>query len=173
MKEKKVDFYKEKDVLGQEKPIVFGKSDVNTHEEKQIRSKIDHSAKFELPSIKTRYFSMLIDVIVILVVSLGISTLFEKIGTVPDYIRGLTFLIVVILYEPILVSTWCTIGQLVTNIRVRKFQSPDHRIWFFSAIMRLFIKILLGWISFITITFNDNRRAIHDFVAGSIVIVPK
>jgi len=174
MKEKKVDFYNEKDILGQDKSVVFISADSEgDNPDKNSDYKLDHSNEYELPTIKTRYFSLLIDVIAILLISLGASTLFEKIGEVPDYVRGLTFLIVVILYEPILISTWCTFGQLITNIRVRNLKNPEIKIWFIYANIRLIVKSLLGWLSFLTITFNNNRRAIHDFASGSIVVVPK
>lgn len=173
MKEKKVGFYKEKDILGQDKPIDFIKYEDKSFQKKEEKQKIDHSSEYELPSIKTRYISMLIDVVLILVLSLGISALFEKIGEVHYSIRGFTFLIVVILYEPILISIGCTAGQLLTNIRIRKFKDPLRKIRFINAVLRLITKVLLGWISFLTITFNDNRRAIHDYASGSIVIVPK
>lgn len=41
---------------------------------------------------------------------------------------------------------------------------------YFQAIIRYIIKISLGWISFLTINSNYEKRAIHDFVAGSVVI---
>src|ERR1035437_4063967 len=75
-------------------------------------NKIDYSQTYELPSIKTRYFSILIDVIVIFMLSIGVSTILEKIGNVPGYVRGILFFIVVILYEPILVTFYSTVGQL-------------------------------------------------------------
>jgi hypothetical protein len=32
------------------------------------------------------------------------------------------------------------------------------------------LKTLLGWISFLTITRNTERRAIHDLVSGSVMV---
>jgi hypothetical protein len=133
----------------------------------------DYSKVYVLPSIKTRFFSMLIDIVVIFLISLAISSLFEKIGQVPNYVRVIVFVIVVILYEPILVSLGSTVGQLVLNIRVRNFRNPDKRLVFHLAVLRLIVKALLGWLSFITVTFNINRRAIHDFAGHSIMISNK
>lgn len=70
-----------KDILGQDLPPVFIKSEEINEKKKQI----DYSKIYVLPSIKTRYFSMLIDVIVIVLISLAISSLFEKIGEVPTH----------------------------------------------------------------------------------------
>lgn len=158
-----------KDILGQELPPVF----IKTEELIEKKETIDYSKVYVLPTIKTRYFSMLIDVIVILLLALGISTILEKIGQVPDYVRGILFVIVIILYEPILVTFGTTIGQLLLNIRVRQFKNPEKKLAFYLVILRFIIKIFLGWLSFITVTFNINRRAIHDFASGSIMIANK
>lgn len=161
-----------KDVLGQDLPPVFIKSEeINQKEAK--REQTDYSKIYALPSIKTRYSSTLVDLLVILLLSLAISALFEKIGEVPNYVRGILFLIVFILYEPILVSFGATVGQLIMNIRVRSFKSPENKLVFHLALLRTIIKVLLGWLSFLTVTFNINRRAIHDFVSNSIMIANK
>ena len=137
------------------------------------KEKIDYSKVYELPTIKTRYISILIDGICLLLFALGISALFEKIGDVSGFVRGITFVIVIILYEPILVTLGCTIGQLFMNIRVRDFRNPEKKLAFYLLIFRTIIKIILGWLSFITVTFNINRRAIHDLASGSIMIANK
>jgi len=169
MEEKKADFVIEKDVLGQDINPVF----IQTEKVREKKEKIDHSQSFELPSIKTRYTSMLIDVLLIILISLGIAELLDSRNEIPGYVRGILFLIVVILYEPFLISFACTFGQLLMRIRVKKFRNPNERICIVNAIFRSIIKATLGWLSFITVTFNSNRRAIHDYVCGSIVIIKK
>jgi uncharacterized RDD family membrane protein YckC len=168
MAEEKVDYYKERDVLGQELPD----QSARRKGKPGTKTGIDHSGTFKLPSIKVRYFSTLIDILVILGSSLGISSLFELPGEVPAFIRGITFLIVVVLYEPLLISFGCTVGQFVTNIRVRNFNDTGKKLKLHLAILRTIIKATLGWVSLITITFNKNRLAIHDYISNSIVIVP-
>ena len=164
-----VDFTKDKDVLGQETPLVF----IKTEESIEKPEKIDYTKAYVLPTIKTRYFSTLIDVIIIVLLSLGISSLLEIIGQVPGYIKGILFLVIILLYEPILVAFGTTVGQFFLNIRVRNFKDPKIKLAFHLAILRSFVKIFLGWLSFITVTFNLNRRAIHDLASGSIVITKK
>jgi uncharacterized RDD family membrane protein YckC len=137
------------------------------------KGKIDYSKVYVLPSIKTRYFSMLIDIIVILMIALGITALFEKLGQVPDYVRGILFVLVVVLYEPILVAIGTTLGQLLLDIRVRDFKNPEKKLVFPLVLLRFILKLLLGWLSFITVTFDINRRAIHDLASGSIMIANK
>lgn len=164
MKENKVDVFEERDVLGHVKD-----DSVNNAKNAQ-KDNIDYSEIFEFPTIKTRYFTLLIDLIFIILISLGISYFFEQVGNVHDYFRGISFIMVLVLYEPILISLACTPGQLWNGIRVRQFKHPEKRISFFNAVFRIVCKSLLGWLSFITITLNKNRRAIHDFASGSIVL---
>jgi uncharacterized RDD family membrane protein YckC len=160
------DLTRDKDVLGQDITPVF----IKTEELIEKPEKIDHSKVYVLPSLKTRYFSMLIDVIIIVILALGITQLLEIIGTVPDWIRASLFFFIFVLYEPILITLGSTIGQMFLNIRVRSFNNPREKLQFHMALIRFLIKAILGWLSFITITFNINRRAIHDFVSGSIMI---
>ena len=139
----------------------------------QSKDNPDFSKIYALPSIKTRYISTQIDVILILLATFGIAAILDKFDIVPNSLRGILFLFIVILYEPILISFGCTFGQLMTNIRVRKFKDPESKIYLHIALIRLLIKWLLGVISFIMISFNINRRAIHDYASGSIMIANK
>jgi uncharacterized RDD family membrane protein YckC len=163
------DFAKEKDVIGQEIPLVFIKAEEATEK----TGKIDYSKVYILPTIKARYISMLIDVLIIILISLAISSVFEIIGRVPGFVKGILFVVVVLFYEPILVASGNTIGQLIMHLRVRDFKNPDKKLTFHLAVLRTIVKILLGWLSFVTVTFNINRRAIHDFASGSIIISKK
>jgi len=158
-----------KSILEEELQPVF----MNFEEISLKKATIDYSKVYVLPTIKTRYSSMLIDIVIMLIIAIGISSLFENIGDVPDYVRGILFVMVFVLYEPILVSFGATIGQLLMNIRVKKFKNPSQKIAFPLLIIRLLVKALLGWISFITVTFDINRRAIHDFACGSIMVANK
>ena len=146
---------------------------IKAEEIAEKEGKVDYSKVYELPTIKTRYISILIDVICLSLIVFGISTLFERIANISGLVRGITLVIVIILYEPILVTLGCTIGQLLMNIRVRDFRNPEKRLSFHLVIFRFIIKTILGWLSFLTVTFNINRRAIHDLASGSIMIANK
>jgi uncharacterized RDD family membrane protein YckC len=63
-----------------------------------------------------------------------------------------------------------TAGQYITGIRVRQLSDPSRRINVAAAYARYLVKLPLGFISFLTMGFNQRRRAIHDFVARSVVI---
>lgn len=160
------DFAKEMDAVEKEIPLVFIKTDDSTEKP----GKIDYSKVYVLPTIKTRYISMLIDILIIILISSAISSVFEIVGKVPGYVKGILFVIVVFFYEPILVASGTTIGQLIMHLRIRDFKDPDKKLTFLMAVLRTLVKILLGWLSFVTVTFNINRRAIHDFASGSIMI---
>jgi uncharacterized RDD family membrane protein YckC len=170
------EFTKKKDVQDQEAPLVYLKTEELNEkpgEPAEKPEKIDYSKVYVLPTIKARYTSMLIDVLIIVLLSIGITSLIERVGGVPGFVKGILFIVVVLLYEPILVSSGTTIGQLIMNLRVRNFKQPDKKLTIQSAILRSAVKIFLGWLSFVTITFNVNRRAIHDMASGSIVISNK
>ena len=146
---------------------------IKAEEIAEKKEKPDYSKVYVLPTIKTRYISILIDGICLLLIAFGISALFEKNADVSGLVRGITIVIVIIFYEPILVTLGCTIGQFFMNIRVRDFRNPEKKLSFYLVIVRFIIKIILGWLSFLTVTFNMNRRAIHDLASGSIMIANK
>jgi uncharacterized RDD family membrane protein YckC len=158
-------YLKEKDIFGQEIPQAFVKAEEVTEKPGEI----DYSKVWVLPTIKARYISMLIDILILIVIYTGVTSLLEIIGQVPGLVKAILFVVVVLLYEPILITSGATIGQLFMGLRVRDFKNPDHKLTFHLAVLRTVVKILLGWVSFVTVTFNVNRRAIHDFASGSIM----
>jgi uncharacterized RDD family membrane protein YckC len=79
-------------------------------------------------------------------------------------------LIILLTYEPFLTSYSRTVGQRLMRIRVGKNDDPTQKISLINAYIRWFIKGLLGWISFIAIHFNNERRAIHDLASDSIMV---
>lgn len=56
------------------------------------------------------------------------------------------------------------------KIRVGRHKNPGEKINLPNAYMRWFTKGLLGWISFVTINFNPEHRAIHDMVSDAVMI---
>ena len=78
---------------------------------------------------------------------------------------GLSFL----LYEPLLTTYACTLGQAIMGIRVRT-QEGLQRVSLDQAYGRVTVKYLLGTISLLTIPARADRRAIHDLATNTIVI---
>ncbi|GAO43567.1 RDD family protein [Flavihumibacter petaseus] len=98
------------------------------------------------------------------------SILLERYENTPDWIRIALFFGLWAVYEPLCTSLGCTAGNYLKGIRVRDVNHPEKRINFLQAFIRYVIKLSLGWISFLTMYTNHQRRAIHDLVAGSVMI---
>lgn len=125
---------------------------------------------YESPTILRRYLSTFIDGVFILSVFVLSSLAIKSDSSIADYARISIFFGMFFMYEPIFTSRFCTLGQKITRIRVRTNDSYE-KISIPSAYLRVVIKILLGIISLFSITFTRHRRAVHDFAAGSVVIM--
>jgi uncharacterized RDD family membrane protein YckC len=122
------------------------------------------------PQLADRIQSTLIDTLLIVFLIFLFSNILEKFENVPDGIRIAMFAGLFLAYEPILMTLGCTLGNYVKGIRVKQNSDTTKRITIFQAIIRYPVKVLLGWISFLTIHSNPKRRAIHDLVSGSVMI---
>jgi uncharacterized RDD family membrane protein YckC len=118
------------------------------------------------PSSLRRYVSTLIDGALIFTVCVVTIHLLQGVASVFTF--WLWFL-VLFSYEPILTSRFCTLGQKITGIRVRSLASRE-RISLIDAYIRSAMKLLLGFVSFFLMPATRKRRAIHDFVAGSVAV---
>jgi uncharacterized RDD family membrane protein YckC len=123
----------------------------------------------QYPSILRRYMATFIDACFIMTVFFVTSYILDQQSEIADYIRVAVICFMFFAYEPICTSRFCTIGPKIAGIRVRK--SPNlEKISIPAAYLRIVVKIALGFISLLAIVFTKDRRAIHDFAAGSIVI---
>jgi uncharacterized RDD family membrane protein YckC len=81
----------------------------------------------------------------------------------------LAVIVAVVLYEPILVSTLGgTVGHRVTNLRVVDDRRRGN-LSFGKAVVRMVIKDLLGWYSFLSMTLTRRNQAVHDVLTHSTV----
>ena len=118
-----------------------------------------------------RVKAAVMDSIVIIAAMYAITEIFTLFENIPDYARIIAAVFIFVLYEPIFVNRFGgTIGHSFNNISVKKDRNIDENISFPIALIRFLIKVLLGWISLLTITANKKGKAIHDFVANSVVI---
>ena len=124
----------------------------------------------EYPLLGDRVQSTFIDTILIVVIMFAFASILDKYENVPTWVRIVLFVGLWGIYEPLCTTFGATLGNYIKKIRVRKIGKYSSRINFFQAIIRYLLKIVLGWISFLTIHFNKERRAIHDFAAGSVMI---
>ncbi|HVU55821.1 MAG TPA: RDD family protein [Puia sp.] len=123
------------------------------------------------PLLLDRVQSIFIDLILIVALMFVFAALLDD--DAPNWIRIVLFFGIWAVYEPLLVIFGCTLGQYVKKIRVRDHADPSRRINIIQAFFRYLIKAALGWFSFLTISFNPEKRAIHDFVSGSIMVKVK
>ena len=121
-----------------------------------------------------RIQSIFIDLFLMLGMMLIAAWILDKINPEQldkdEWIRAFLFIGIWGVYEPVSMTLGYTLGNYLMKIRVRKFENAEKKINLLQAYIRLVIKFFLGWLSFITIGFNKERRAIHDLAAGTIVI---
>lgn len=122
------------------------------------------------PLLLDRIQSIFIDLVFIIILTFFASSLLDKVQDPPDWIRIALFVGLWALYEPLAVTFGCTLGQYIKKLRVRSHADPTRRINVLQAFVRYILKTFLGWISFLTISSNPERRAIHDFVSGSVMV---
>lgn len=118
-----------------------------------------------------RIKAAIIDSIVLIGAMYLISELFTIFDHVPSIVRGIVAAVLFLGYEPFFTSRYgATIGHSFSNIKVIKDQEDSTHITFITALGRFVVKVLLGWLSLLTVTSNEKKKAIHDFIANSIVI---
>ncbi len=122
------------------------------------------------PPLSDRVQSTFIDAIFLVILMFIFSSLLDRYEDVPNWIRIVLFIGIWVAYEPVATSLGYTIGNYVKNIRVRRKTDVSKRINIVQAIIRYAVKIVLGWLSFLTIHSNKERRAIHDLLVGSVMI---
>ena len=125
---------------------------------------------YEYPTLLERIQSLFIDTLAIILLLFALVSWLDHYPTLPDGIRVLFFVLVIGLYEPLCTALGCTAGNYIKGIRVRKVANPAQRIPLHLAIVRYGVKMALGWISFVTIHSNPERRALHDLASGSVMI---
>ena len=129
--------------------------------------------KTQYPELIDRFQSTFINTLVIVILMFVWATILDKIQDPPDSLRMTMFFVIWGVYEPVCTSLGCTLGNYIKGIRVRRINNTSKKINIFQAFIRYLFKILLGWVSFLTIGSNPQRRAIHDMVAGSVMIKAK
>jgi uncharacterized RDD family membrane protein YckC len=124
----------------------------------------------KFPLLGDRVQSTFIDTMLIIISMFVISAVLDRYENVPDWVRISLFVGIWLVYDPLCTAVGCTLGNYVKGLRVRQHNDTTKRINIVLALFRYIIKIVLGWISFLTINSNIEKRAIHDFIAGSVVI---
>jgi len=122
-------------------------------------------------SISDRIKAVFADSLVIIGFLISFTYFFESFEHVHENAKIIAFVFVFALYDPLMLSIFGgTIGHMVVGIRVKREKNHSKNIYFHMALLRFIIKISLGWISLLSISFNKNKKAIHDYAANSVVI---
>lgn len=123
------------------------------------------------PKLPDRIKATVADMLVLLVLMASTTYLFAAFENVPDSARMVAFVFVFGLYDPLFTSIFGgTIGHMIVGIRVKRQANQERNILFPKAVIRFIVKVMLGWISLLTVTGNNERKAIHDFAANSLVV---
>lgn len=122
------------------------------------------------PELSARVQSTFIDTLFIVVLMFLFSSILDRIQDPPEWLHITMFVGIWVLYEPLCTTLGCTIGNYLKGIRVRRVGDHSKKINFIQALLRYAVKVFLGWLSFLTIHQNTERRAMQDLAAGSVMI---
>lgn len=124
----------------------------------------------QYPSLLKRVQSIFVDGLLILGLMFAMAAVLGDNESVPGAVKGLVVFGFWVLYEPLCVAYGCTLGNYVMGIRVRKATNESQNISLIQSFVRVIVKFLLGWVSFLSIHFNDHKRAMHDLASGSVMV---
>lgn len=127
------------------------------------------------PGLILRIKSTLIDTVVLIALMLLMSMVLNGLDIVSGAVRGIC-LVAVWLYEPLFTSINRTLGQKVMGLQVRRQTDIQNGveprpISFPASLIRFILKVLLGWLSLLTIHSSRLGQAIHDKAADSVMIL--
>ena len=115
-------------------------------------------------------FNQPLSTLFILIMMAVFSRLLDNIQNPPDWLRAALFISLFGLYEPLCMTFGCTLGNYIKNIRVRSRDDHSAKISILQALVRFLLKVCLGWISFLFIHSNYEKRALHDMASGSVML---
>lgn len=122
------------------------------------------------PSLKERVKAIFIDNFIIIILMTIASYVFSLFENVSDNYR-IFILILIIMYDPLFTSFFGrTIGQKMNRICIKRESDETKNLVLPIAIVRYFIKLILGWVSLLIVTNNEKHKAIHDMAVESVVI---
>ena len=127
--------------------------------------------EFTYPYLIQRFKAFFID-LCFSVILMGISAyLFSFFEEPLPKVRIVTLLSIFFLYDPLTVSLFGgTIGHHLIGLRVKRNNSEEKNINFIFAFARYVVKLVLGWVSLLSVSGSEKKRALHDMISGSVVI---
>jgi uncharacterized RDD family membrane protein YckC len=114
-----------------------------------------------------RYLASTVDIVIILFM----SYLFTQSPLYDPHDKASTTwpLLLLVVYEPVLNRYAITVGQLLLRFRARTL-AGHRRVPLWRGFVRVMSKYLLGIFSFVLMPIQEQRRALHDIVSGTIVL---
>ncbi|GAB4284797.1 MAG: signal peptidase I [Marinilabiliales bacterium] len=136
-----------------------------------MNSQKSNQQEEKYPIMSKRISALFFDIIIYVLLFQLADQIFTMTGSDNKLIKVVLFLGFGILYEGLFTSILgCTIGHFIMNIRVKQIDNETKNIGIIHAILRVIFKAAFGIISFFSVSFNKERRAIHDYVAKSVVV---
>jgi hypothetical protein len=127
--------------------------------------------EFLFPSILNRVQALFFDMGIVLALVILISlTLLDSFDAPLIGLKVFLFFVILFIYEPFMSATGGTIGHRTMGMTIRQFEDPKRKLSIAQAYFRSAIKLALGWISFLSVSFDPFRRAMHDKYCGSIIL---
>ena len=131
----------------------------------------DINEEYLFPSIFNRVQALFFDLgIVVALVALISLTFLDAYSAPLIGLKILLFFVVLFIYEPFMSATGGTIGHRTMGMTIRQFDDPKRKLSIAQAYFRSVVKLALGWISFLSVSFDPFRRAMHDKYSGSIIL---
>lgn len=127
--------------------------------------------KVNYPGVFDRVRAIVTDAVVLLLMMMSASCIFSLFENIPIAVRIIAFVFIFILYDPLFTSTFGgTLGHMLIGLRVKQESDETKNIQFPQAVLRFSVKAGLGVISLFTVLNNSKRKAIHDYLVGSVVV---
>ncbi len=131
----------------------------------------DIEAPILYPGLIDRLKAVFTDYLLIIIFMWIVSSLFSKFDNVPNLVKIGTFVFIFGLYDPVFISLFGgTLGHKAVGLIVKQQQNNNQNLNLPIAIVRNFLKIILGWISLLTIGSSKRKLAVHDMAVGSVVL---
>lgn len=133
-------------------------------------SKCKQNNKVEFPTTSKRYSAIFYDGLIV-VLLLYITNIFYD-YSLPETLLGRlsVFFIPFFIYDVLANTFGVTVGQLMTNTRVRRVDNLEEKPNIVFQILRSAIKFWAAPISIILTSIGKNKKALHDIVAKTVVI---
>jgi uncharacterized RDD family membrane protein YckC len=123
------------------------------------------------PGVFDRVRAIVTDAVVLVLLMVTVSYIFSLFENVPVSMRIIAFVFIFFLYDPLFTCVFGgTLGHMLIGLRVKRESDETKNILFHRAVLRSVVKGTLGEISLFTVLNNPKRKAIHDYLVGSVVI---